>query len=378
LWGHSHATAGERADTGAPLETVTSRTPWREQCPAVLVPLARKMVRAWFAGWRLLTSVYWPVRNRVGNLFNEVRSVYRWVRAFVSIGADIYVMRCASPQVAYARLASWLLRRKFVYMIAHEIDVSGAYVKEHGVWGKRFEWGLLHADTVVCQHAEQVALLRARYGREGRLIRSLCPTPVSTKPTPADRRMILWMARLDAWKQPEIFVELAARMPERSFVMVGPTSETDPVDRDALRARMAGLSNLTWLPGLSFEQASLLFQEAMLFVNTSRAEGFPNTFLQAGACGTPIVSWGVDPDLVLERHQFGYCAGGDWKKFEHSVRLLCVDVELRERLGENGRRYVREHHDPLLIAAEYAELFLSLGQKQVKVQAQVEAKEGIW
>lgn len=298
-------------------------------------------------------------------LAREGATFIRWLRLLEAVGADVYVMRCASPQVGAVQRVCALLGRRFVFQAAHEQDVDGGYARERGVWGKRFEAGLRRADVVVCQHAEQASLFRARYQRDGRVIRSLCPVPVCDGIPQAERRTILWMARMDRWKQPELFLDLAARMPDRSFVMVCPASETEPVDPDMLRTRMAGLPNLRWLPGLPFDEAARLFGEAMLFVNTSQAEGFPNTFLQAMAAGTPIVSWAVDPERVLARHRIGACADQDWTAFEQAVRLFCADAELRERWGENGQRYVRAHHDPAAIAGEYAELFLSLGEDRM-------------
>lgn len=152
-------------------------------------------------------------------------------------------------------------------------------------------------------------------------------------------------------------------MPDQSFVMVGPPSGTDPSNLPELEASMARLPNLRWMGSVSFEDTARLFEEALVFVNTSQAEGFPNTFLQAAACGTPIVSWAVDPEGILERFEMGSCAHRNWTRFEHMVRLLCVDDELRIKLGENGRSYVRKYHDSGAVVGQYLELFLTLRER---------------
>lgn len=304
----------------------------------------------------------------------ELRDVIAWIRLLGTIDADLYVMRCASPQVAYVRLATLLLRRKLVYLAAHDQDVNGAYAAQQGIWGRRFEWGLRRADAIVCQHGEQAMDLQRRYRRTSHLIKSFCPIDAGpVRPMP--RTYILWMARLDAWKQPGLFIDLAERLPHEMFLMVGPASETHPHALDEWGGRIGALPNLRFEPGVSFEDTSALFAQAKLFVNTSREEGFPNTFLQAAVFGTPIVSWSVNPDGILTRYQFGMCANGDAAIFEQAVRDLCGDAEFRTRLGENGRRYVARFHATAMIADEYARLLLELAGRRLAMPAAVPAAE---
>ncbi len=128
-----------------------------------------------------------------------------------------------------------------------------------------------------------------------------------------------------------MFVQLAMHMPEETFVMVGPPSPLNPENLPRFQKLAATIPNLCLVAGVPFERTEALFGEAKLFINTSQYEGFPNTFLQAAACGTPIVSWAVNPEGILDRYQMGYCADQEWAKFEQCVRLLCADDALRAR-----------------------------------------------
>ncbi len=341
-----------------------------DRLPAWTASGIRWIVRKSYICRELIVSVVGGPLRWLVHRQRELREFLEWVREIRSADADVYVMRCASPQVGYVQRACALLRRRFVYMVAHEDDVSGAYAEIHGIWGKRFEGGLRRADAIVCQHEDQLTLLRSRYGREGQLIRSLCPIPVRCKGE-RQRRGILWMARMDEWKQPELFLELASRMPEASFLMVGRPSDIDVAAMPRLQSRINGLANLKWVKWVPFEDTVRLFEEAAIFVNTSRVEGFPNTFLQAAACGTPIVSWAVNPGRILERFHMGYCADQDWDRFEHFIRELWADEQLRTTMGENGRRYVQEQHNPAVIARQYVELFASLGKDGLSAVQQV-------
>lgn len=325
-----------------------------DRCPPRVASTVRGLYacRRWVASWPPVAALVAALRER--------QCVRRWVDVLRPVGADIFVTRCSGGNVGYMERACRRLRVKFVYMVAHEYDVSGEYGRKNGAWGRQYERGLKRADLVICQHQGQQDLLRAHYRREGPVIRSLCPLPVRPGLRQAERRIVLWVARLEQWKRPELLVDLARRLPGESFVMVAPPTRLDRDYSARIEAEVATLPNIRLVPGVPFAEITALFEDAKVFVNTSHYEGFPNTFLQAAASGTPIVSWSVNPEGLLERHRIGHCAEQDQAKFEALVRQLCATPALREELGENGRRYVALHHDPVAIARDYAELFAQL------------------
>lgn len=331
---------------------------WLDRRPPGFASTVRDLVRGLYACRRWVASL--PPVAAVVFALRERRLVRMWVDMLRPVGAEIIVTRCSGGDVGYMERACRKLGAKFVYMVAHEFDVSGEYGRENASWGRQYEQGLTRADLVICQHQGQQDLLRAQYKRDGHVIRSLCPLPVRSGPRQAERRIVLWVARLEPWKQPELVVDLARRLPGESFVMVAPPTRLDRDYSGGIEQEVAALPNLRLVPGVPFEEITALFEDAKVFVNTSRYEGFPNTFLQAAACGTPIVSWAVNPDGVLERHRMGYCAKQDAATFEAQVRQLCSTPALREELGSNGRQYVSRFHEPAAIARDYAGLFAQL------------------
>jgi glycosyltransferase involved in cell wall biosynthesis len=330
-----------------------------------LLPLAcgvRWGVRRLYAGRRRLLMLPWlaAVIRWVGHAVQERRRTQRWASLFERLGADVYMTRCAGGDVALMQRACRQLRRKFVYMVASEMDVSGTYARSSGRDGILFERGLRQADLVICQHDGQARLIKTIYRKQGRVMRSVCPMSVRAGRRHVDRRTVLWVARLEPLKQPELILELARRLPEETFVMVAPLAHRYRDYATQIFEEARSLANLRLVPGLPFEDTAALFEDAKVLIHTSRLEGFPNTFLQAAACGTPIVSWSVNPEGMLERYGVGWCAQQNDGAFEAFVRRLCTTPALREAMGERGRQYVGRFHDPATVASEYRHLFQAL------------------
>jgi hypothetical protein len=53
------------------------------------------------------------------------------------------------------------------------------------------------------------------------------------------------------------------------------------------------------------------FAGAIALLCTSELEGFPNTFLDAGCFGVPVLSLGIDPDGMITREGGGVVTNGD-------------------------------------------------------------------
>jgi glycosyltransferase involved in cell wall biosynthesis len=64
---------------------------------------------------------------------------------------------------------------------------------------------------------------------------------------------------------------------------------------------------VTFHGSVSFHAVSTFYARARLLVNTSDIEGFPNSYLQAWAHGTPVVAF-HDPNGVIQREGLGVAA----------------------------------------------------------------------
>ena len=128
-----------------------------------------------------------------------------------------------------------------------------------------------------------------------------------------------------------------------------------------LQKQAEAVENLEFHTDVDFSKTDAYFAAAKVFVNTSDAEGFANTFIQATKAATPILTWQVNPDQFLTQYQCGLACGGDMDKLAQGLSFLLENRRYQE-LGQNGQRYVQEHHDITKITERYKQVFREILQ----------------
>jgi len=276
-------------------------------------------------------------------------------RAMKQADARIYMLKTASPGVPLAALFCRLNNKIFVYRTASTVEYDGTYHRQHFFLGRAFDRALRQARVVFAQNASDKAGLERAIGRGVVVIpNGHCLGPLQQ----CRRETVLWAGRSDKLKQPEVFVELARNVPDRQFVMICQQATGDK-NYGSLVARAKAVGNLKLVEYVPFREIDAYFQQAKVFVNTSRAEGFPNTFIQAGKWATAILSLNVNPDGFLDKHNCGICCSGDRQRLADALRSMLEGSKYLE-LGGNARSYVEKNHDIKEVAERYKDVFRRL------------------
>jgi len=101
------------------------------------------------------------------------------------------------------------------------------------------------------------------------------------------------------------------------------------------------------------QQVREYYQEADVFILPSLSEGMPNVVLEAMACGLPIVMTPCEgsKELVTDN---GIISALD--KFSDNLIRICVDSELRKKMGNNSLRNVKTRFEWESISSKYLEI----------------------
>lgn len=282
--------------------------------------------------------------------FLHPRATGLWA-ALTRADAELYYLSCAGAQVGLAAMFCTRHRRRFVFRAASDADCDPArllvpYARDRWLYG----YGLRRADAILVQSAAQASALQRNYGLAGRVAGML----VDVAPPAAQRDIdVLWVSNIRGLKRPDRALRLAARLPDVAIHMVGgPLRGEESLYGEVERAARAR-RNLTFHGRLPYAQAAARYARAKLLVNTSDVEGFPNSYLQAWACGTPVVTL-IDPDGVIEREGLGTAVRSPEALATAAHRLLNDPTEWRAA-SERCRAYMaREHAEERVLEAYLA------------------------
>jgi len=280
----------------------------------------------------------------------------------------VSVLKRVSPDIVYfcvagshAAAAAWYSNRykkKFIYQCGSDrefvIPILGVPWKDSML----FRWALRRADGIIVQNVVQQRQLFDNYNKRGVIIPTLY-TESSTKKAQAGNS-VLWVGTLKPIKRADLFIELAKRLPEHDFVMVGgPDHSNDPdcAYFNRMRDLALNVKNLKFVGYVPFQEVGEYFNRASLFVNTSDSEGFPNTFMQAWIRGVPTLSF-VAPEIQAGRSGSIRCT--DINDMAGKVKVLATDAMTWSKASSSAAANFDETHSVSAVLPLYRSLFDSM------------------
>lgn len=266
--------------------------------------------------------------------------------------ADIYYQRSAGSGVAIVAGFTRRHGRRMVFSSSSDTDFDPALSR---IPIARDRWlyrrGLASVDQIVVQSERQVIDCLKNFGREAVRIDSC----YGHRGRPASfEGEILWVGTLREVKRPELFLDLARRLPQFKFRMVG--GELDSAGKyDALYLRAKELGNVEMTGFVPFADVESQFDGASILVNTSAAEGFPNTFLQAWSRGMPSVSF-FDSSVRSGGLDVGYVVA-DMESMVERVKRVKTNPDEWHKQGERAMQYARQNNSVGSVVDRYEVVF---------------------
>jgi len=247
------------------------------------------------------------------------------------------------PVVELAKLAEV----RTVFHTAFDADVQPSRaVFRRSRWWPLYAWGLWRTDKIFVQHQGQLSMLHPRLQHKACILPKVCPLNPSVKSHAERHPYVAWVATMRQHKRPDLLVEIAKRAPDVRFVVCGEPTDYQSPPGYGMRIveALTQLPNVKYLGRVPPDEAMQVIADAGLLLCTSDEEGFPNTFTQAWASGTPIVSVKVDPDNIIERMELG-AVSESIEVAANDIQSLVASPERRENIAGRARRYISERHN---------------------------------
>jgi len=266
------------------------------------------------------------------------------------IQPDVIYERTASPHTGICAYYAKKHNSMLIWHIAHDDDLnffkfrfSKNLIRDY--IDKLFvEYGIRNSEKIIAQTIDQTKKLEKNYHRKATaVIRNFHPLP-NEKINKSNTIKIVWIANLKPIKQPEIFIRLAKDLEKYnvSFVMAGAMQGRGRWKKSLLD-KISEVESLNYIGFVNQDEINLLLAESHILVNTSLAEGFSNTFIQAWMRQVPVVSLHVNPDNILSRNQVGFYSK-TYDGLRNDVENLISNSKVREQLGRNSKNFSFENH----------------------------------
>ena len=158
-------------------------------------------------------------------------------------------------------------------------------------------------------------------------------------------KVVLYVSRMSYRKGPHVLLNAFSKIEDATLIMVG-SGEILPFLK--AQAKFLGIEDRVKFMGY-VESATLprIFGMADVFVLPSiTAEAFGIVILEAMASGLPVVATNVGgiPEIIRESESGLLVSPGNELELRNAIEKLLLDDDLREWLGNNGRKAVEEKY----------------------------------
>ena len=159
----------------------------------------------------------------------------------------------------------------------------------------------------------------------------------------SNEKIILYLGRIHKTKGVdllvEVFKEISEEFSDVKLVIAG--SDDGFLSNLKMNVAKLKISDKVIFTGPLYGEDKLkAYMDADIFITPSYS-GFPITFLEACACGTPIITT-TKGDKLNWINEVGYIVDYDNNELKQAIMKMLTNEELRIKFGENGKKIVQQ------------------------------------
>jgi glycosyltransferase involved in cell wall biosynthesis len=272
------------------------------------------------SGWSVIVGVRGPISQGQEETIDGVRFVgmrpgnllIAWSIFIREQKPDWWFWRAADPLWALLLIVARVNGVRGIFSAAFDTDVLPrvALFRRQRLW-PLYALGLRMVDRIFVQHHGQFANLSPALRAKATVFPGIVAIPEKVIQRQDRGNYIVWVALLRPHKRPDLLIELAREAPDLQFVVCGGTTTfgTPREYSERIVKDLKSVPNIRYLGDVDHNKTLEIIAQATALLSTSDKEGFPNTFLEAWATGTPVVSLSIDPDSLIRNNRLGFVSG---------------------------------------------------------------------
>lgn len=269
--------------------------------------------------------------------------------------ADIYYCRMRDFTHFLAYRAARKNKAKFVLAIASDLDALGFWKRLKHYYIPNFGHGgglwwffsgilmeIIHpillrkADMVFVQHEGQKKILLRKHINSllFQNLLDLNSIPVVSAPVHNDFVYVGWLDKRKGFAE---FYYMVTQLPFFNFKVIGP-----PRDKTGqlFYKKLKSFPNVFLMGELNHSDTLYQIANSKALISTSPMEGFPNIFIEAWACGIPVLSLYFDPGDVIMKEGLGAVANGNFT----TMLNLMENIGYSNSFAIKAKAYVKDNH----------------------------------
>jgi glycosyltransferase involved in cell wall biosynthesis len=312
-------------------------------------------------GIKLITVPEWKKGIKILRLFFYRIPVLH--KAFINQKADYYyiIMRSYLHLIPY--FAAKKTGAKFIQALASDLDVLSGFKKfkyEYKSSVKQlltqgvltdlvFKYLLEKSDFVMLQHAGQKFAANSKKNNQ-----VIFPNPIDLSSIPVvmagSKNYYIYVGALTIQKGSHNLLRLINMLNDSIPIVVVGSAKDKKSEKvyEALRKK----KNVVLKGQRSHKETLELISNAKALFNTSYYEGFPNTYLEAWACGIPVISLNSNPGNIIDRYGLGVWCNASLERMKR-----CMEDEETVNI-DRGKlvHYVNEFHNLETVADRFLDI----------------------
>lgn len=161
-----------------------------------------------------------------------------------------------------------------------------------------------------------------------------------------NEKIILYLGRINKTKGIKLivksFYELSKTLDDILLVLAGPFSDFQ-TELESMIKKLKIEDKVLFTGPLYYSDKVEAYLDADVFITPSFT-GFPLTFLEAAACGTPIVTTNKGDKLDWINNQVGLVVDYNQNAIKNAINEILTDENLKTKLSKNGNKIAEKYN----------------------------------